>query len=136
MFIPNTSGVTLTANQTSSGNFSTPKSFLMSIASSNNTDIRLRLYSKPIETISNTEKNRKFNTQSADDAYLISDMLFDSASYSYVVSPILQAYNLENYVSASNRVGYILENVSSTTKTNTYVSVGIYPIEGVYPVEV
>jgi hypothetical protein len=108
----------------------------MFLASSNNTDIRLRLYSKPIENISNTEKNRGFTTQSADDSYLISDMLFDSASYSYMISPILQAYNLENYVSASNRVGYILENTSGTTKSNTFASIGIYPIEGVYPVEI
>jgi len=128
--IPNFPGVSLAGFQTSSGNITTPKSFLMYMAASTgNANIRLRLYSKPIENISVTEKNRPFTTIPNSNVHLISDMLFDSASYVYDVSPVLQAYNLENYMSASNRVGYIIENTSAVAKTNVYTSIGIYSIE-------
>lgn len=133
--IPNNTGISLGANETSSGNFSgsgatvVPKSFLMMSAISINSNIRLRLYSRPIEDISNTEKNRLFGTQSADGAHLIVDMAFDSGSYLYPISPLLQAYNLENYLSGSNRYGYIIENMSASPKTNVFTSIRTYPIE-------
>ena len=56
-------------------------------------------------------------------------MLFESASYLYSISPVLQAYNLENYISASNRVGYIIENTSGTTQNAVFAGIRIYPIE-------
>lgn len=121
--------VTLAANQTSSGNVSSPKSFLIRDAYSDKANLRLRLYSRPIEDISESEKNRVFISQSADGAHLISDMLFDSASYVYQVTPVLQAYNLEAYLSGSNRVGYILQNTAGVTQSDITTAVGIYPIE-------
>jgi len=127
--IPSPSGISLGANATSSGNFTTPKSFVMLSAICPTTDIRLRLYSRPIEDISSAEQSRPFISQSADGSHLISDMLFDSASYLYEISPILQAYNLESYLSASNRVGYIIENTSGASKSNVYAGVFIYPVE-------
>lgn len=133
--IPNASGVNLGANATSSGNFSgslvqvLPKSFIMLQAYSDDEDLRLRLYSQPIENVPSSEKVRQFDTQSADDSYLISDMLFESASYLYSISPVLQAYNLEDYIYANNRIGYILENTSASPKTNVVTAVRIYSLE-------
>lgn len=127
--IPDNIGVTLGANQTSSGNVPSDKSFLMIQAFSPSQSIRLRLYSRPIEDVSSAEKNRPFISQSVDGSHLISDMLFDSASYFYPISPVLQAYNLESYISGSNRVGYILENTSGVTQTNLRAGIRVYPIE-------
>ncbi len=133
--IPNSDGVTLAANQTSSGNFSgsvteqIPKSFLILGATSTSQSIRLRLYSRPIEDIPDVEKLRVYGVQPSASAYLISDMLFDSSSYVYSVSPVLQAYNLEGYLSASNRIGYILQNTSGGTQNNLYTAIKIYPLE-------
>lgn len=121
--------VSLAANQTSSGNITSPKSFLIRDAVANKENLRLRLYSRPIEDVSSTEKNRPFLSQSLDGSHLIADLLYDSASYIYQVSPVLQAYNLESYLSGSNRVGYILQNTAAVTQTSISTAVGIYPIE-------
>lgn len=126
--IPDITGVTLTAYQTSSGNHTTPKSFLILNAVSD-ANIRVRLYSRPIEEIDTSEKNRPFISESVSGSHLICDMLLESSSYLYNVSPILQAYNLEEYLNGKNRVGYILENVLGSTQTNVYTGIRIYPIE-------
>lgn len=133
--IPNDVGVNLGASQTSSGNFSgsatepVPKSFLMLNATSTSQSMRLRLYSLPIEQISNAEKSRAYGVQPSTSSSLITDMLFESASYVYNVSPVLQAYNLEGYLSASNRVGYILQNTSGVTQNFLLAAIKIYPLE-------
>lgn len=128
--IPNNTGTNLGSLAKISGSITSPKSFILLAASSpSNTDIRLRLYSRPIEDVVESEKNRPFNNLSADGSHLIVDMLFDSASFLYPISPVLQAYNLEDYMNANNRVGYILENLSATPKTNVYASLGIYTLE-------
>lgn len=133
--IPDDVGITLNANQTSSGNFTgsatelLPKSFLMLNATSPSQSMRLRLYSKPIEEVPLTEKNRAYGLQPSASSYIISDMLFESRSFIYNISPVLQAYNLEGYLSASNRVGYILQNTAGSTQTNLLTAIKIYPLE-------
>lgn len=132
--IPRASGVSIGANQTSSGNFSgslvrtVPKSFLMLTAISPSSSVRLRLYSRPIEDVPTSEKNRLFTTTPNSGSYLISDMMFDSASYDYPISPVLQGYNLENYISGSNRIGYIINNMVGSTRT-ILTAVRVYPLE-------
>ena len=99
-------------------------------ASCNNSDIRLRLYSRKNSSISAGEQSRAFSTLPSDGSYIISDMVFDSASYSYILSPTLQAYNLNSYgTDSADSISYILENISGTTKTNITTSLYIYPIE-------
>lgn len=128
--IPGYPGVNLGAYETSSGNVTSPKSFLIIGSYSENKDIRLRLYSRPIDEIPSYELNRPFVTASATGSHLICDLLFDSASYLYKISPVLQAYNLEDYYqTANNRVGYILENLSASPQTGVYASTQIYPLE-------
>lgn len=127
--VPAYPGVNLTGYATSSGNISSPKSFLIIGAFSESSSVRLRLYSRPINDIPNSEKNRKFDTASATGSSIICDLLYDSASYLYRVTPVLQAYNLETYPVGSNQVGYILENTSPSAQSNIYASVQIYPLE-------
>lgn len=111
------------------GNKTSPKSFLILSASCNFTESRLRLYSRDINLVTSTEKNRTFSTAPTDGSYIISDMLFDSASYAYKLVPILQAYNLETYPVGDNYVGFILENLSGVTRTGMTASLYIYKIE-------
>lgn len=130
--IPNNTGVTLGTNVTSSGEVVSPKSFIILntfFTSSANLSARLRLYSRPIADIDNTEKNRAFITQPASDSHLIADLLYDVGDYLYPVSPILQAYNLENYLSGSNRVGYILENTAGSSQSNMKIAVNLCTVE-------
>jgi hypothetical protein len=57
-------------------------------------------------------------------------MIFDTASYAYKLSPVLQAYNLEDYTQGGNYVGYIIDNISATgTIANVTASLHVYPIE-------
>lgn len=111
------------------GDITSPKSFLILSASCNHSDIRLRLYSRTSSSISAGEQSRAFSTLPSDGSYIITDMVFDSASYSYILSPTLQAFNLTSYTAGSNLVGYILENLSGTTKTSVSASLYIYSIE-------
>lgn len=127
--VPNYTGVSLGGYQTASGNVTTPKSFLIFSALSDNADIRLRLYSKPISDVPSYELTRPFITSSATGSHLICDLLFDSASYLYRISPVLQAYNLEEYETGNNRVGYILENLSASPQTGVYAAIQAYPLE-------
>lgn len=127
--IPAYPGVNLAGFATSSGNIASPKSFLIIGSYSESSSVRLRLYSRPISDIPNSEKNRKFDTASATGSSIICDLLYDSASYLYRITPVLQAYNLETYPVGSNRVGYILENTSPSAQSNIYASVQIYPLE-------
>jgi hypothetical protein len=127
--VPAYPGISLAAYEKSFGNITSPKSFLIIGSYSENQDIRLRLYSRPIDQVPNYEKDRAFITSSATGSSLICDLLFDSASYLYKVTPVLQAYNLESYETGNNRVGYILENLSGSPQSGVYASVQIYPLE-------
>ena len=127
--IPSITGTSLAGNETASGDFTSPKSFLILGALSENSESRLRLYSRPIDQVPNSEKNRTFVTEPTSGSYLISDIVYDSASFFYRITPTIQAYNLETYESGNNRVGYILENLSSNPQTGVYGSVLIYPLE-------
>ncbi len=113
------------------GNITSPKSFLILSASANVSGARLRLYSRDINTVPAFEIGRSFGTEPSDGSYIIADMMFDSASYAYKLSPILQAYNLTSYTQGSNFVGYILENAASASAAlaNVTASLSIYSIE-------
>lgn len=121
--------VTLVAGATASGELSSPKSFILLNAKSEYADTRLRLYSKPIAEIDSSELNRPYSASFNSGSHLIVDMLFDSASYTYIMTPILQGFNLESYTPGVGRVGYVYENLSTSTITNTFAAVGIYPLE-------
>lgn len=123
-------GAGLATGSNAYGNLASPKSFLILSASSTHSESRLRLYSRDINTIPTTEKSRKFGTASLEDASLIIDMVFDSSSYQYKLSPTLQGFNLDTYTIGSNYVGYLLDNVSTTsTLSNVTASVYIYSVE-------
>lgn len=127
--MPPTGPVTLTAGQRVSGSVPTAKSFIILLAESSRADVRLRLYSRPVSQVPLSEQTRPYSVPYADGVHLIADMLFDSASYEYKVSPVLQAYNLETYMVGNNRVGYILENLSGTTLSTVIIGMNVYPIE-------
>lgn len=110
------------------GNTYTPRSFII-LSGSSTEVIRLRLYSKDINLVPITEKTRAFGTEPATGSYLIADMAFDTPSVSNKFVPILEAYNLDTYNSGSNFVGYILENISTSTVTSVTTSLCIYSTE-------
>jgi hypothetical protein len=111
------------------GDMTSPKSFLILSASCNYANARLRIYSRNINSISPAEKARPFSTPPTDASSIITDMIFDSASYSYKLSPVLQGYNLQTYTVGENNVGYILENLSGGAMTNVVASLCLYPVE-------
>lgn len=112
------------------GSITSPKAFLILSASCNNSETRLRLYSKDISEVPVGEIGREFGDPPTTQSRLISDMVFDSASYAYKLTPILQAYNLDTYEVGERSVSYILENLStSTTKNNITASLYVYSIE-------
>lgn len=112
------------------GNLTSPKSFVILSASCNYSESRLRLYSKNIDDISSGEKNRTYSTTPDNQDNLIADMLFDSASYGYKLTPVLQAFNLNQYSAGQNSVGYIFQNSSSAaTFTDVTASLYIYSVE-------
>jgi hypothetical protein len=127
--------VTLGAYETASGNVSasiltdTAKSFIMTQAIGSHENLRLRLYSLPIEEINSTEKSRPYETLTGQGSRLIIDMLFDSASYTYRMIPVLQGFNLESYESGNNRIGYIFENLSGSIADGASAGVQIFPLE-------
>lgn len=120
---------TITGGSRVTGNITSPRSFLILSASCNYAQARLRLYSRAIASVSAGELSRAFSTLPSDGSSIITDMIFDSASYSYVLSPTLQAYNLTQYNTGSQLVGYALDNLSGTTMTNVSASLYIYSIE-------
>jgi hypothetical protein len=112
------------------GNVTSPKSFIILSASCNTSQSRLRLYSRDINLVPPSELARSFGTALSDGSYLIADMVFDSASYAYKVSPVLQAYNLTTYTEGSNFVGYRIDNISTTSSiANVTASLYIYSVE-------
>lgn len=112
------------------GNIYSPKSFIILSGSSSVVGSRLRLYSRDVASVPNTEKIRPFSSPPATGSNLIVDIVFDSASFEYKLVPIIEGYNLTSYTAGSNFVGYILQNVSTTTPTqNITASLYIYPTE-------
>lgn len=112
------------------GNIYSPKSFIILSGSASQEGARLRLYSRDIALVPNTEKIRPFSTSPSTGSNLIVDMVFDSASFDYKLVPIVEGYNLTTYTAGSNFVGYILQNTSTVTPTqNITASLYIYSIE-------
>lgn len=111
------------------GTVSSPKSFLI-LSASATSESRLRLYSRPINEVPQSEISRSFTTSTNSGSLLIADMMFDSASFQYPMVPILEAYTwTSDYAIGNNQVGYILENRSAQTPTNITASLYIYNLE-------
>lgn len=110
------------------GNLVTPKSFLI-LSASATSESRLRLYSRPNTEVPSYERSRPFGVIPSTGSFLIADMMFDSASFPYKISPLLQAYNLQSYLDGSNQVGYLLQNSSSRTNIDFTASLYIYSLE-------
>lgn len=111
------------------GNTYSPKSFIILSGSASTSESRLRLYSKDIALVPNAEKIRSFGTEPATGSNLIVDIIFDSSSFDYKLVPTLEGYNLASYSAGQNLVGYILQNVSSTTSLNVTASLYLYSTE-------
>jgi hypothetical protein len=115
------------------GNIPAPKSFLILSASCNYANTRLRTYSQTVAIPGfppSSEIVRTFSTTPNNQDNLIADMLFDSASYGYKLTPTLQAYNLQQYIPGESSVGYIFQNLAGGTITNVTASLYVYPLEG------
>lgn len=110
------------------GTLTSPRSFLI-LSASATSESRLRLYSRPIAQVPAAEQSRPFGTEPPTGSSLIVDMLFDSASFEYKMSPIPQAYNLESYSVGGARVYYILQNTSVNTPINYTASLYVYSLE-------
>ena len=108
------------------GTFTAPKGFLI-LSASSNVISRLRLYSVD-SSIPLAEKVRPTGSLPADDSKLIVDMSFESASYAYKLSPILEAYNLNSLPNGTNTYSYIIQN---RTAANAAVTASLY----IYPTE-
>jgi hypothetical protein len=122
--------VSLPAGTRDFGNITSPKSFIILSASCSSSESRLRLYSRDINLVPTSETTRAFTTAPSENSYIIADMIFDTASYAYILSPVLQAFNLEQYTQGGNYVGYIIDNISTTgTISDVTASLHIYPIE-------
>jgi hypothetical protein len=95
---------------------------------------RLRLYSTDMSDVPLAEQIRSFGTQPNSGSKLIADMMFDSASFSYPLVPVLEAYTWDdpNYIPGVNRTSYILENkstVSTVYSGSLNTSLTIYSLE-------
>ena len=120
----------LTGSTGIEGNIYSPKSFIILSGSASQSESRLRLYSKDINLVPNAEKVRAFGVEPATGSALIVDIAFDSASLQYKLVPIIEGYNLKTYSVGENSVGYILQNISTTTAaTNVTASLHVYSIE-------
>lgn len=102
------------------GDVTTRKSFLLLSGSSTHVS-RLRLYSTAIASVPAGEIARSYGTTPGDDSYLIAEFMFDTASYGYKFSPILEGYTWSGttYTTGSGTVGYILENRTGSPATIT-----------------
>lgn len=110
------------------GNIVSPKSFII-LSGSSTAVSRLRLFSRDIAAVPNSEKIRTFGTEPASGSSLIADIAFDTPSISNKFVPILEGYNLTQYSNGSNFVGYMLQNISTTPTTDITASLYIYSIE-------
>lgn len=95
---------------------------------------RLRLYSRDINSVSQIEQTRSFSTETAENSGLIADLIFESASFTYPLVPVLEAYTFKQseYSSGSNVTSYILENLSTSGPVysgSLDTSINIYSIE-------
>jgi len=108
------------------GTFTADKSFLL-LSASANTLSRIRLYSVD-SNIPLAEKVRSSGSLPVDNSKLIVDMLIESASYAYKLSPILEGYNLNNSPTGTNTYSYIIQNRTGADAAVT-ASLYIYPLE-------
>jgi hypothetical protein len=99
-----------------SGSVTTPKSFLI-LSGSATAVSRLRLYSTDLINVPSGERTRDFGVQPPSGSKLIADLMFDSASFSYKINPVLEAYTWDGveYTSGTGTVHYILENRAGGT---------------------
>lgn len=116
----------LASNVIHEGTFTASKGFLL-LSASANTICRLRLYSVD-SSIPLAEKVRPTGSLPTDDSKLIVDMSFESASYAYKLSPVLEAYNLNNLPDGTNTYGYIMQNTTAAAASIT-ASLYVYPTE-------
>ena len=80
--------------------------------------------------VPNNEIVRAFGQEPATGSNLIIDIAYDSASFAYKLVPILEGFDLTTYTQGSNSIGYILQNISTTTAaTEITASLLIYTIE-------
>lgn len=110
------------------GEISTPKGFII-LSGSASVKSRLRLFSRPYSEIPAAERNRAFGENAITGSSIIADMMFDTGSFSYILSPSLEAYNLQSYSVGSNQVGFMLQNESTSSSATITASLLIYPIE-------
>jgi len=124
----NISGSNIITGSFLQGNTYSPRSFVI-LSGSSTQPIRLRLYSRDIATVPTSEKTRPFATEPNTGSSLIADISFDTPSIQNKFVPILEAYNLTTYNSGSNFVGYILDNISTSTIADVIASLYIYSTE-------
>lgn len=107
-------------NASYSGNVSTKKSFVLLSGSASHV-CRLRLYSVAVASVPGSETSRAYGTTPGDDSKLIADFMFDTGSFSYKFSPVLEGYTWSGtaYTTGTGTVGYILENKSGGSATIT-----------------
>ena len=112
-----------------SGSVVSPKSFLI-LSASANVKTRLRLYAGAVSEIPSEEPARSFSSLPSSSAKLITDMMFDSASYAYKISPTLEAYTWQGtaYTVGTNQLSYIMKNESGGS-TDVTASLHIFSIE-------
>lgn len=110
------------------GTVTVPKSFLL-LSASATSESRLRLYSRPLSEVPSVEKARPFGTAPLTGSSLIADLLFDSASFPYKISPILQGYNLQSYPDGTSQLHYLVENSSSFSPITYTASLHLYSLE-------
>lgn len=110
------------------GTLTVPNGYLL-LSGYTTTESRVRLYSNTDEIIG-AELNRVFGEAPAEGSKLVADMMLDTASFTFKISPILQAFVLSpSYLSGDNQMGYLLNNISSTPLADITASFTIYPIE-------
>lgn len=120
----------LTGSTGVQGNIYSPNSFIILSSSASTSESRLRLYSRDISLVPNSEKIRAFGEEPVTGSSLIVDIAYDSASFAYKLVPVLEGYDLTTYTQGSNSVGYILQNISTTTAaTEITASLLIYTTE-------
>lgn len=80
-----------------SGSLNTRRSFLL-LSGSADVKSRLRLYSTNIFSVPAAEQTRSFGVRPAANSKLIADFMFDTASYSYKFTPLLEGYTWPSQV--------------------------------------
>lgn len=110
------------------GIITVPNGYLL-LSGNATTESRVRLYSNTDEVVS-PELGRAFGTAPAEGSRLVADMMLDTASFEFKITPVLQAFVLSpSYLVGDNQMGYLINNISATPTITTTASFTIYPIE-------